>query len=121
MPRTIRFHLDENCPRTVAAGLRRRGIDVTTTPEAGLLEGSNEQQDAFAFAERRVIFTQDEDFLVSHASGRPTPESPTARKIREALAKQAILSFLEFDRFASGAGDQGIPDAPILFGWQWAD
>jgi hypothetical protein len=30
MPRTIRFHLDENCPRAVATGLRRRGIDVTT-------------------------------------------------------------------------------------------
>ena len=37
---------------------------MTTTPEAGLLEGSDEQQDAFAFAEGRVIFTQDEDFLV---------------------------------------------------------
>ena len=30
MPRTIRFHLDENCPRAVATGLRRRGIDVTS-------------------------------------------------------------------------------------------
>jgi hypothetical protein len=37
MPRTIRFHLDENCSHAIAAGLRRRGIDVTTTPEAGLL------------------------------------------------------------------------------------
>jgi predicted nuclease of predicted toxin-antitoxin system len=71
MPRTIRFHLDENCPRAVATGLRRRGIDVTTTPDAGLLEASDEQQDAFAFAEHRVIFTQDEDFLVWHASGAP--------------------------------------------------
>lgn len=33
MSRTIRFHLDENCPRALADGLRRRGIDVTTTPE----------------------------------------------------------------------------------------
>jgi hypothetical protein len=44
MPRTIRFHLDENCPRAIAAGLRRRGIDVTTTPEAGLMGASDEQQ-----------------------------------------------------------------------------
>ena len=34
---------------------------------------------------------------------------------------RAVLSFLEFDRFASGAGDQGIPDAPVLFAWQLAD
>ena len=88
MPRTIRFHLDENCPRAVAASLRRRGIDVTATPEAGLLEGNDEQQDAFAFAEGRVIFTQDEDFLVCGTlPGRPTPESPTARKIRAAFGE----------------------------------
>jgi hypothetical protein len=37
MPRTIRFHLDENCHGGVAEGLRRRGIDVTSTPEVGLL------------------------------------------------------------------------------------
>jgi hypothetical protein len=35
MPRTIRFHLDENCDRAIAERLRRRGIDVTTTPEEG--------------------------------------------------------------------------------------
>ena len=26
----IRFHLDENTSSSVAAGLRRRGVDVTT-------------------------------------------------------------------------------------------
>ena len=34
MPRTIRFHLDEHCPHAVAIGLRRLGIDVTTTTDA---------------------------------------------------------------------------------------
>jgi predicted nuclease of predicted toxin-antitoxin system len=71
MPRTIRFHLDENCPRAVAVGLRRRGIDVTTTPEAGLLEATDDTQTAFSAGEGRVIFTQDEDFLVIQASGTP--------------------------------------------------
>jgi hypothetical protein len=37
MPQTICFHLDENCTKAIAWGLRRHGIDVTTTPEAGLL------------------------------------------------------------------------------------
>ena len=73
MPRTIRFHLDENCPRALAVGLRRRGIDVTSTPEAGLLEATDEVQTAHALSEGRVIFTQDEDFLAIHASGTPHP------------------------------------------------
>jgi predicted nuclease of predicted toxin-antitoxin system len=71
MPRTIRYHLDENVPRGVALGLRRRGIDVTTTPEAGLLEALDEEQCAYAHGEGRVVFTQDEDFLGLHASGMP--------------------------------------------------
>ena len=73
MPRTIRFHLDENCPRALAVGLRRRGIDVTSTPEAGLLEATDEVQTAHALSEGRIIFTQDEDFLAIHSSGTPHP------------------------------------------------
>jgi hypothetical protein len=30
MLQTIRFHLDENCAKAIATGLRRHGIDVTT-------------------------------------------------------------------------------------------
>ncbi|MEM9538947.1 MAG: hypothetical protein AAGA60_05480 [Cyanobacteria bacterium P01_E01_bin.42] len=37
MSRTIRFHLDENVDNSIADGLRRRGIDVTTTPEVELI------------------------------------------------------------------------------------
>jgi predicted nuclease of predicted toxin-antitoxin system len=73
MPRTIRFHLDENCPHALAVGLRRRGIDVTSTPEAGLLEATDEVLTAHAIGEGRVIFTQDEDFLAIQASGSPHP------------------------------------------------
>ena len=58
MPRTIRFHLDENCPAAIAEALRRRGIDITTTPGAGLLTASDEEQTAYAFAKGRVIFTR---------------------------------------------------------------
>jgi predicted nuclease of predicted toxin-antitoxin system len=69
--RTIPFHLDENCPNAIAHGLRRRGIDVTTTPEAGLLGATDDEQTAHAFGEGRVIFTQDQDFLAIHAAGVP--------------------------------------------------
>src|SRR5512135_1109517 len=71
MPRTIRFHLDENCPAAIAEGLRRRCIDVTTTPGAGLLTASDEEQTAYALAEGRVIFTLDKDFLRINAAGIP--------------------------------------------------
>jgi hypothetical protein len=69
MPRTIRFHLDENCSKAIAAGLRCRGIDVTTTPEAALMGATDEQQASYRLAEHRVLFTQDQDFLRLDAAG----------------------------------------------------
>ncbi|MCI0397948.1 MAG: DUF5615 family PIN-like protein [Chloroflexi bacterium] len=59
----IRFHLDENVDPVIAAALRRYGIDVTTTVEAGLRTSRDETQLAFANRENRVIVTHDEGFL----------------------------------------------------------
>ena len=73
MPRTIRFHLDENCDPRIAAGLALHGVDVTTTPEAGLLHVSDEAQLAYAIAQGRVIVTRDTDFLRIAATGQETP------------------------------------------------
>jgi predicted nuclease of predicted toxin-antitoxin system len=64
MARTIRYHLDEHVGNAVAAGLRRLGIDVTTTHEAGLRGATDPEQLAYANADGRVIFTEDDDFLV---------------------------------------------------------
>jgi predicted nuclease of predicted toxin-antitoxin system len=72
MPRTIRFHLDENCAGAIARGLRRRGIDVTTTYEAGLLGAADAEQVAYALLLGRVIFTQASDFLRIHGFGMGT-------------------------------------------------
>ena len=69
MSGTIKFHLDENVPRAIADGLRRRGIDVTTTPEEGLISSSDRLQLEFALAQNRIIFTQDADFLRLHQAG----------------------------------------------------
>ena len=69
MPRTIPFHLDENCSHAIAAGLRRRGIDVTTTPEVGLLQATDQDQLRFCLAQGRVIFSYDDDLLRLAASG----------------------------------------------------
>lgn len=69
MPATIRFHLDENVNLTIAQGLRQRGIDVITTPEAELIAATDEVQLAFALSQERVLFTQDADFLRLHQTG----------------------------------------------------
>lgn len=50
---------------------RRRGIDVTTTPEEGLIGTPDKVQLAFAFSQGRVIFTQDDDFLRLNQAGVP--------------------------------------------------
>lgn len=71
MARTIRFHLDECCDPALADGLRRRGIDVTTTQDMGLMGVLDEQQAAYGLAENRVVVTHDADFLRIHAAGLP--------------------------------------------------
>jgi uncharacterized protein with PIN domain len=65
----MRFHLDEHVAHAVAAGLRLRGIDVTTTTETNLLSAPDEEHIAFANREERVIVTNDPDFLRIAATG----------------------------------------------------
>jgi predicted nuclease of predicted toxin-antitoxin system len=69
MPRTIRFHLDEHIDFAVADGLRRRGIDVTTSADAGLLGAEDLDHIAFANPAGRVILSSDPDFLRLHHQG----------------------------------------------------
>src|SRR5438067_8777224 len=63
MAERIRFHFDEHVDPAIAIALRRAGIDVTTTNEAGLRTNDNEAHLQFARAEGRVIVTRDQDFL----------------------------------------------------------
>lgn len=69
MARTIRFHLDECCDPAIADGLRLRGINVTTSQEAGLLRADDEEQAAYGLAQNRVVLTHDTDFLRLQAEG----------------------------------------------------
>lgn len=69
MPRTIRFHLDEHVAHAVADGLRRLGIDVTTSTDAGLIGAADADHHAYGLAHCRVIFTEDDDFLALAAAG----------------------------------------------------
>lgn len=69
MPVPIRFHLDEHVPAAIAVGLRRRGIDATTTVDAGLEGAEDSAHIAFAWREGRVLVTHDRDFPRHHAAG----------------------------------------------------
>ena len=73
MPRTIRYHLDEHIDFAVAQGLRRRGIDATTTADASLLGADDPDHVTFAVAAGRVIFSNDPDFLRLHDQGVEHP------------------------------------------------
>jgi predicted nuclease of predicted toxin-antitoxin system len=61
--------MDEHVSKAVIRGLRVRGVDVLSVPEANMLEASDEAHLAFALEKGRVIFTQDADFLRLAAAG----------------------------------------------------
>jgi predicted nuclease of predicted toxin-antitoxin system len=63
MPERIRFHLDEQVDPDVARALRRYGIDVTTTVEAGLRTSDDAAHLSYILQEGRVVVTHDADFL----------------------------------------------------------
>jgi len=59
----LAFHLDEHLDHAIAQGLRNRGINVTTTTDAGLPGAADDEHLEFALREQRVIVTADSDFL----------------------------------------------------------
>ncbi|MDQ3704040.1 MAG: DUF5615 family PIN-like protein [Chloroflexota bacterium] len=69
MGQKIKFYTDEHVPKAVVRGLRQRGADVLTVVEAGMLGASDAEHVERAWAEGRVIVTQDADFLKLHAAG----------------------------------------------------
>jgi Domain of unknown function (DUF5615) len=54
----IRYHLDESVDVAIADGLRRRGIDVTTSVEAGLLSAPDVEQLAWAASVNRGLVSR---------------------------------------------------------------
>jgi len=65
----IKFYIDENVSNAIIKGLRLRGVDVLTAQEANKLGASDETHLELAVKLKRVIFTQDADFLRFHAKG----------------------------------------------------
>ena len=95
----IKFYMDEHIPRAVSEGLRRRGFDVLTTQEAGMLGAFDCDHLKLAAAQQRVILTCDADFLRMHAAGEPhhgivflPSSSPIGGTIRDLLVLGDILT-----------------------------
>ena len=65
----LRFYLDENLPIEIARQLRRRGIDVITARDLGLLGASDRQHLRRAQELHCVFCTNDSDFLELAAEG----------------------------------------------------
>ena len=68
MPGSIRYHADEDINHNplIAANLRQRGIDITTSREVGLLGATDDEQLSFAKEQGRVILTHNDDFIRLH-------------------------------------------------------
>ena len=85
----IQFHLDENVDPDIARALRRYGINITTTIEAGLRTATDLEQLEFSRREQRVIITHDADFLRLAHQGTNHPGivycDPTTRSIGEII------------------------------------
>jgi hypothetical protein len=65
----IRYYTDEHVAIAVVRGLRQRGINVLSVPEAGMRGATDENHLALAYEQRRIVFTQDADFLRLAAAG----------------------------------------------------
>jgi predicted nuclease of predicted toxin-antitoxin system len=70
VPRKIRFYLDEQVSKSIHSGLVRRGVEVLTSQEAGMLGASDPEQLEFCKQNDWVLFSQDDDFLKLNASGQ---------------------------------------------------
>lgn len=69
MSEKIKYHTDESVSSVIVHGLRIRGVEVLTVPEANMRGASDEAHLEFAARKNLVLFTQDADFLRLHAQG----------------------------------------------------
>lgn len=92
MPERIRFHLDEQMDPDIASALRQYGIDVTTTVSAGLRTSDDDVQFRYICEQRRVLVTDDADFLRICAFRNDHPGIVYCRRSAHTLGE--IIRFL---------------------------
>lgn len=85
----ICFHLDEHMDHDIAAALRRHGVNATTTADVGLRTANDATQFKYAKFQRRVIVTDDTDFLRLAAVSSAHPGIVICR--RQVLSTREII------------------------------
>ena len=60
---SLAYYFDQHIPRSIAAGLRRLGVDVLTSNEDGAADWPDQQILERATALGRIVFSCDADFL----------------------------------------------------------
>lgn len=96
MTTELRFHLDEQVNPRIAQGLQRRGIDVTTTVDAGLRTLDDDSQFAYVRRTGRILVTSDAGFVARHIAGEQHPGivfyQPQSRSIGQMIAFLALVA-----------------------------
>lgn len=67
---TVKFYMDEHVHPGIVKALKKRGIDVLTAQQAGMLDVDDDEHLQLAASQGRVIFTQDDDFLDEQWTGK---------------------------------------------------
>jgi predicted nuclease of predicted toxin-antitoxin system len=95
----VRYYFDEHVASSVAKGLRRRGIDVLTVPEARTRGDEDPDQLALANKLGRVFFTHDSDHLILAAAGQThsgivfaSRQMPAGDSIRALILVHQVLT-----------------------------
>lgn len=72
---SLTFYLDHHVPTAIAAGLRQLGVDVLTVQDDGRADFEDDLLLERATDLKRVVFTQDRDFLILAADWQQTGRS----------------------------------------------
>lgn len=90
MPRKL--YLDENVDVSVAAALRRHGIDVVTARDYGKLGASDEEHLALAGSEERLVVSHDiADFAMLHQQWLAAGKQHAGIVVSNMIAPGALL------------------------------
>jgi predicted nuclease of predicted toxin-antitoxin system len=103
----LKFFFDECVDEGIAPALRAHRVDVVTTTDLGRKGVSDEDQLAYAWAERRVVYTIDHDFLrlVAECLEQGRPFAGVAYHRPGQRSKQDIIEALLLMNAAYEASD----------------
>lgn len=89
----LKLSMDQHVPRAVTVALRQRGVDVLTPYEDGADQLTDPVLPDRALVHQRVVFTQDDDFLIEAAArqqwGTPFPSIIYMHQLNASLGRCA--------------------------------